>query len=135
MSQQQASSHYRPCLQDGRVEQGGLNDSVPTVDLMSVDQREAMRDMDDSQLVRAPEAGVAVKEDVSVAEVEMLMMMKKKMEVNPVETMVAKRKRGRPPGGLAKTNKTSPPVRKKKDEEDVCFICFDGGSLVLCDRR
>ncbi|EXB37116.1 Zinc finger CCCH domain-containing protein 44 [Morus notabilis] len=24
---------------------------------------------------------------------------------------------------------------KKKMEEDVCFICFDGGELVLCDRR
>lgn len=23
----------------------------------------------------------------------------------------------------------------KKEDEDVCFICFDGGSLVLCDRR
>ncbi|CAM6126594.1 unnamed protein product [Calypogeia fissa] len=22
-----------------------------------------------------------------------------------------------------------------KEEEDVCFICFDGGELVLCDRR
>ncbi|KAF5463038.1 hypothetical protein F2P56_018987 [Juglans regia] len=135
ISQQQASGHYRPCLQDGRVEQGGFDDSVPTVDLMSVDQREAMRDMDDSQLVGAPEAGVAAKEDVPMAEVEMLMMMKKKLEANPVQTMVAKRKRGRPPRGLAKPIKTTPPVRKKKDEEDVCFICFDGGSLVLCDRR
>ncbi|XP_038693346.1 zinc finger CCCH domain-containing protein 19-like [Tripterygium wilfordii] len=26
------------------------------------------------------------------------------------------------------------PTRKKM-EEDVCFICFDGGALVLCDRR
>lgn len=102
---------------------------------MCVDERETMRDMDDSQLVGAPEAGFAPKEDVSVAEVEMLMMMTKKMEVKPVEMMVAKRKRGRPPGGLAKTNKTTPLVRKNKDEEDVCFICFDGGSLVLCDRR
>ncbi|KAK4780908.1 hypothetical protein SAY87_017014 [Trapa incisa] len=25
--------------------------------------------------------------------------------------------------------------REKKDEEDVCFICFDGGELVICDRR
>lgn len=24
---------------------------------------------------------------------------------------------------------------KKSGEEDVCFICFDGGNLVLCDRR
>ncbi|CAN6686092.1 unnamed protein product [Malus baccata var. baccata] len=26
-------------------------------------------------------------------------------------------------------------LSKKKMEEDVCFICFDGGELVLCDRR
>lgn len=61
-----------------------------------------------------------------------------------------KRKRGRPPKGqmVAKP----PPAKRKKqqqekkekekekeddeeDGEDVCFICFDGGSLVLCDRK
>ncbi|XP_047165561.1 zinc finger CCCH domain-containing protein 44 isoform X2 [Vigna umbellata] len=45
---------------------------------------------------------------------------------------VLKRKRGRPAKGAPKV---VPIVRQKKDEEDVCFICFDGGSLVLCDRR
>lgn len=50
------------------------------------------------------------------------------MTALPVEV---KRKRGRPPRGQAK----APPVKKLKDDEDVCFICFDGGSLVLCDRR
>ncbi|XP_019438191.1 PREDICTED: zinc finger CCCH domain-containing protein 19 isoform X2 [Lupinus angustifolius] len=42
-----------------------------------------------------------------------------------------KRKRG-----PAKNSKTTRRVAsKKKTEEDVCFICFDGGDLVLCNRR
>jgi len=55
-----------------------------------------------------------------------------------VVEIAVKRKRGRPPrnpgmpsaAALAAANK-----RSKKEEEDVCFICFDGGKLVLCDRR
>ncbi|CAJ2646516.1 unnamed protein product [Trifolium pratense] len=45
---------------------------------------------------------------------------------------VLKKKRGRPPKG---TLPPHPRLKKPKDEEDVCFICFDGGSLVLCDYR
>ncbi|XP_010919390.1 uncharacterized protein [Elaeis guineensis] len=45
---------------------------------------------------------------------------------------IGKRKRGRPPkaqgGGRALP-------AKRKEEEEVCFICFDGGNLVVCDRR
>lgn len=49
---------------------------------------------------------------------------------------VEKRKRGRPPKGQLAA-KPPPPKRQKQEdeEEDVCFICFDGGSLVLCDRK
>ena len=50
-----------------------------------------------------------------------------------VVVVVGARRRGRPP--RAQLNLPPPPLRQKKDEEDVCFICFDGGSLVLCDRR
>nr|XP_043615456.1 zinc finger CCCH domain-containing protein 44-like [Erigeron canadensis] len=49
-----------------------------------------------------------------------------------IEPELGKKKRGRPPRVQAK----SPPTKLiKEDDEDVCFICFDGGSLVLCDRR
>ncbi|CAA0834036.1 Zinc finger CCCH domain-containing protein 44 [Striga hermonthica] len=45
-----------------------------------------------------------------------------------------KKKRGWPKG----QTRAKPPPRKRikpENEEDVCFICFDGGSLVLCDRK
>nr|CAB3478271.1 unnamed protein product [Digitaria exilis] len=42
------------------------------------------------------------------------------------------RKRGRPSSKAQAAVKVS---IKKKDEEEVCFICFDGGDLVICDRR
>ncbi|KAL5791060.1 hypothetical protein ACOSQ2_005948 [Xanthoceras sorbifolium] len=45
-------------------------------------------------------------------------------------TTGGKRKRG---GKNSKSPGRAP--SRKKSEEDVCFICFDGGELVLCDRR
>lgn len=61
----------------------------------------------------------------------------------PVAEVVVKKKRGRPPRNpaAASSSATSPPPitnnnkKAKKEDEDVCFICFDGGKLVLCDRR
>ncbi|CAA7023152.1 unnamed protein product [Microthlaspi erraticum] len=40
-------------------------------------------------------------------------------------------------GGKRKREKNAKTVKGtgKKKEEDVCFMCFDGGDLVLCDRR
>ncbi|KAK8993044.1 hypothetical protein V6N11_049100 [Hibiscus sabdariffa] len=57
--------------------------------------------------------------------------------VKVVEMAVGKRRRGRPPRNQGKADSSSaPPLqRENQDEEDVCFICFDGGSFVLCDRH
>jgi hypothetical protein len=56
-----------------------------------------------------------------------------------------KKRRGRPPrNGTGPLTAAAPTAaarqaaaRKKEedDEEVVCFICFDGGDLVVCDRR
>lgn len=48
-----------------------------------------------------------------------------------------RRKRGRPPKNIGQPTPLLPrlAMNKADDEEDVCFICFDGGNLVLCDRR
>lgn len=48
-----------------------------------------------------------------------------------------RKRRGRPPrlNGAGGAVVSSTAVKKEEEEEDVCFICFDGGTLVLCDRR
>ncbi|PWZ52668.1 hypothetical protein Zm00014a_009980 [Zea mays] len=55
----------------------------------------------------------------------------------PAAAAPVKRKRGRPPKNRDGAAPVPAPVKpvSKKDEEVVCFICFDGGNLVVCDRR
>ncbi|KAJ0845330.1 putative chromatin regulator PHD family [Helianthus annuus] len=67
-----------------------------------------------------------------------------KVEVGGGEREAVKRKRGRPPKAQAKpvvvkrqvsVASSGKKVKEVVEDEDVCFICFDGGSLVLCDHR
>ncbi|KAF4383251.1 hypothetical protein F8388_009282 [Cannabis sativa] len=122
----QASSFYKPSLGDEGGGGARFDQSVRELELklMNVDQCETIGDLDDSQLVGASNTIVAVSAGTDGLGLG-------KGGLNEVK-LVEKRKRGRPPRGQVKA---AAPVRKKKDEEDVCFICFDGGSLVLCDRR
>lgn len=60
-----------------------------------------------------------------------------------------KKRRGRPPknggapksggapkgAGEAKMGSSRKRKREEEEEEVVCFICFDGGNLVVCDKR
>ncbi|KAL6660267.1 hypothetical protein ACP70R_002389 [Stipagrostis hirtigluma subsp. patula] len=51
----------------------------------------------------------------------------------------ARKKRGRPPkkrdGAVVVAAPKPARARREDEEEVVCFICFDGGNLVVCDRR
>ena len=61
-------------------------------------------------------------------------------QIQPIDAVVElgnNKRKGRPPRAAAPMKPKPPPkaVAVKEEDEDVCFICFDGGSLVLCDHR
>ncbi|KAL2552743.1 zinc finger CCCH domain-containing protein 44-like [Forsythia ovata] len=94
----------------------------------------AIRETDDSQLggVMMGVSGDSVVEKQSAVVNPPPVAMSTGQVIGSVE----KKKRGRPPRGQVAVK--PPPMKRKKveeEEEDVCFICFDGGSLVLCDRK
>ncbi|OAY57489.1 zinc finger CCCH domain-containing protein 44 isoform X2 [Manihot esculenta] len=120
----------RPSIQEDK-EQRGFDNSLRGADIMTIDQCETIREMDDSQLVGPSPAVAVVTRDVNMVDVQVATVEK----VAVAATSTAKRKRGRPPRIQGKTGPQPPALKKNEDEEDVCFICFDGGSLVLCDRR
>ena len=120
---------YKPCLQDNGGDCGDVGNNSDSLNRDSIRGMESMS-VDQSQLVG--NADVAVRGHAGATEETGV-----GNGVKVVEMSVGKRRRGRPPKNQARIMSSSapPPQRKNKDEEDVCFICFDGGSLVLCDRR
>ncbi|KAL1354899.1 hypothetical protein AAHE18_05G076800 [Arachis hypogaea] len=99
---------------------------------------EGARDLGDSQLVGVP---AAVDGDVVMAERDGGGSVPNlEVAVGDGGATAVKRKRGRPAKGAPRASAAGAAARlqqkkEEEEEEDVCFICFDGGSLVLCDRR
>ncbi|CAN1319990.1 Zinc finger CCCH domain-containing protein 19 [Linum perenne] len=81
---------------------------------------------EEEEKMNEAEGGEGEDEDTEVTE-ETMVEEDNVEEVS--QSSSGKRKRGK----NAKVVGKSP--SKKKTEEDVCFVCFDGGELVLCDRR
>ncbi|XP_030531873.2 zinc finger CCCH domain-containing protein 19 [Rhodamnia argentea] len=106
-----------------------VGDPVEKVEFSDVAEHIELEDQEMDDVAGDTEAvdEMEVHEDTDVAEeTDVLDEMEKVDETNRIGGQ--KRKRGRISKGV------KAPTRKKM-EEDVCFICFDGGELVLCDRR
>ncbi|MCD7449412.1 hypothetical protein HAX54_052117 [Datura stramonium] len=118
-----SSGMYPPCLQvhSQRLDEG----TATSTGLQSSEQCSSVHSMNDSQLVGVPSSVPGGSPSTVAVDV--------RTSAANLIAGVDRRKRGRPPRN--QTVKHPPPKKPREEDEDVCFICFDGGSLVLCDRK
>ncbi|CAN6461985.1 unnamed protein product [Victoria cruziana] len=134
MEEDGAVDVYRPLQFDGSLPQETVEEEY----ISGESALPSCEGEDVQQLIRSPgheyQVGGAMLDagppDVEVVGDEALELEEEGEELESSQSGGGKRKRGRK-GAKAQLK----PQVKKNAEEDVCFICFDGGELVLCDRR
>lgn len=114
---------YRTCVEEPQSQR--LHDDAAS----TVEHCTSIQDMEDKKLVGVPGAMSAVAAGNSNSPAKLKTPMDN--GIGYAENM----KRGRPPRGAVVKAPQSKRQREEEEGEDVCFICFDGGSLVLCDRK
>ncbi|KAL0384033.1 UNVERIFIED_CONTAM: Zinc finger CCCH domain-containing protein 19 [Sesamum radiatum] len=110
--------------EDGKMETGETSSDVdePVQDIYG--SPAAVQDEEDETMVAEEETGTQETEMETETDI-----------AESAKTSGGKRKRGKFSKSPSISKGTAKASSRKTVGEDVCFICFDGGELVLCDRR
>lgn len=110
--------------EDGKVETEETSSDVdePLQDIY--ESPAALQDEEDETMVAEEETGTQETEMETETDI-----------AESGKTSGGKRKRGKFSKSPSISKGTAKASSRKTVGEDVCFICFDGGELVLCDRR
>ncbi|KAL0422817.1 UNVERIFIED_CONTAM: Zinc finger CCCH domain-containing protein 19 [Sesamum latifolium] len=110
--------------EDGKMETGETSSDVdePVQDIY--ESPAAVQDEEDETMIAEEETGTQETEMETETDI-----------AESAKTSGGKRKRGKFSKSPSISKGTAKASSRKTVGEDVCFICFDGGELVLCDRR
>ncbi|KAK4437715.1 Zinc finger CCCH domain-containing protein 19 [Sesamum alatum] len=110
--------------EDGKMETEETSSDVdePVQDIY--ESPAAVQDEEDETMVAEEETGTQETEMETETDI-----------AESAKTSAGKRKRGKLSKSPSISKGTAKASSRKTVGEDVCFICFDGGELVLCDRR
>ncbi|XP_043712305.1 zinc finger CCCH domain-containing protein 19-like isoform X2 [Telopea speciosissima] len=128
--EEDATGVYRPSME---VEQTSTDEKFELAEELTNTQQQcaAVAEIDASHFI-----GVSpvVADVATVVEEEGTRRTEVEIDTEEAEATETSRSGGGLKRGRQSRVQTKAPS-KRKEEEDLCFICFDGGNLVLCDRR
>ncbi|XP_012837108.1 PREDICTED: zinc finger CCCH domain-containing protein 19 isoform X2 [Erythranthe guttata] len=117
---------------DGKMETEETTSDVDETGQDIYDSPAALQDEEDDTMAAEEDDTMPAEEDAGAHDTE----IETETDIAEAEkTSGGKRKRNKLSKSTPISKATPKASSRKTVGEDVCFICFDGGELVLCDRR